>query len=285
MSRSPTLSGVRPAVPPISTTSAPGGVDSMRSERNASPADSAGSATSVASSSAAAAKGLGQAGSERRIEAEQNVVFLGQVTGPVGAGLGVLVEKVDVDLGDALDVAHEVIRCGQAETVHVDALVNGVGIGEIARVGVVVQRRERPALVGNVVDAGEAAVPAVVAVWVGVEEAVPAIPQVLRVPVGLAAEVAREIEPHDALVGVAVAAGLAAIAERDAALLARRAEQAGAHRADLGADAAEHRLGVVVVEHLVGTEVTGTVDVEVVGDAVAVHQAQRQIERADAEIG
>src|SRR5574340_94262 len=106
MSRSPTLSGVRPAVPPISTTSAPGGVDSMRSERNASPADSAGSATSVASSSAAAAKGLGQAGSERRIEAEQNVVFLGQVTGPVGAGLGILVEKVDVDLGDALDVAH-----------------------------------------------------------------------------------------------------------------------------------------------------------------------------------
>src|SRR5690606_11779839 len=99
------------------------------------------------------------------------------------------------------------------------------------------------------------------------EDAVPAVPQALRKPEELAADVAREVDAHDALVGVAVSRAGAGRAD-GVALPAARPEQAHAHRADVHADAAEHGLARIVVEHAVGPLEPGAVDGEVGVDAV-----------------
>src|SRR5690348_8830390 len=142
--------------------------------------------------------------SERRVEAEQDVVLAAQVAGEVRAGRCGLVLEVDVELDDALDVAHEVTGGGQAQAVDGDTFVDGVAAREVAGASVVVQRREGPAVVGYPVEAGEAAVPAIVARRIDVQETAPVVPQVLRVPVHLRADVAGGIHADDALVGVAL---------------------------------------------------------------------------------
>src|SRR5690606_9479979 len=136
MSRSLIDSGVTPAVPPITSTSAAAGTDSTRSV----PIFSACAAMLPANPAANAAMPRcrhGEPGrlaarmSERRIETEQDVVLPGLVTGEIRAGRRTLVQEVEIDLDDAFDIAHEVVGRRQAEAVHVDALVHGVGARQV----------------------------------------------------------------------------------------------------------------------------------------------------------
>src|SRR5690242_4992733 len=288
MSRSLTVSGVVPAMPPISSTSAAEGVDSMRSVPTCS-ACACTPALAANSSTAAPACTRDRIGwpwacmSERGVEAEEDVVFAAQVAGEVGAGRLGLVLEIDVELDDALDVAHEVVRRGQAQAVDVDAFVDGVGAREVAGAGAVVQCRERPAVIGNPVHAGEAAAPAIVARGIGIEKTVPAVPQVLRVPVDIGTGVAGRVEADDAFVGVALARVHAGRAG-GAVLLAHGAEDAHGHRADVGTDVGEGGFGAVVVEHPIRPRIAGAVDLEVVGDAVAVGEAEVDAERPDVTV-
>ena len=54
------------------------------------------------------------------------------MTGVVLAALRFVVEEIDVQLQDALDVAHEVVRRRERQRLHLDSFVNRVGVGEVA---------------------------------------------------------------------------------------------------------------------------------------------------------
>src|SRR5574337_519829 len=285
MSRSLTVSGVVPALPPISSTSAPAGTDSMRSVPTCKACASSVPLTTSASMAAPAYR-RGHVGrkrpcmSERRVKAEQDVVLAAQVAREVGTGGPGLVEEIDVDLDDALDVAHKVIRRGEAEAVAGDPFVNGIGSRKVACRGVVVQRRVGPAVVRNPVDPGEPAVPSIVARGIDVQKPVPAIPQILGVPVRIAADVAGGIEADDALVGIALAL-VHARRSGGSALLAGGAEQSHPDRSDVHANMGKDGLGAVVVEHPVGAGIARAVELEVVLDAVAVRNAEIDAEGSD----
>ncbi len=98
-----------------------------------------------------------------------------------------------------------------------------------------------------------------------------------------AAGVAGKIEAHRPLVRVSIA-NLKAGRTARAALPAGHAEHAGGDRPDIGAHMAEHRLGPIVVEHLVGTSKARAVDVQVVGDAVAVDESDGKTDPAHVAI-
>src|SRR5690606_31665800 len=129
---------------------------------------------------------------------------------------------------------------------------------------VVVEQREAPAVVADVVDAGEAPEPFEVPRRRRLEEALPLVPQSLRVPVHPAArERARSVETEDSLVAVAGAAHFAGDAGRGA-LLAGQSEEAELGPADGNTHSPEQALAAVIVEHRVGPSVPGAIDREIV---------------------
>src|SRR5688572_5209400 len=218
----------------------------------------------------------------RGVDADQQVVLAGLVPDERRPAR-VLAEEIGVHLDHALEIAHEVVGRAERERVDREALEDRAGIVEVARIRVVVQHRECPSVVVDVVDAGEPPEPLIIDAGRRIQEVVPGIPQALRVQVHLPADAARQVEAEDLLVAVARARRRAGEAG-GATLLAGQAEQADAHGPGREADPTEQRFRGIVVEQPVGAPDARAVDREILLDPVAVDRAERDVNRPEGPV-